>query len=76
MQLGYYTIPSDNRELQPNSSAEILSSYYTIPSDNRELQPYCFHISSFYNYTIPSDNRELQQEMIEKTAQELLYHTK
>ncbi len=34
---GYYTIPSDNRELQPARSL-IPATNYTIPSDNRELQ--------------------------------------
>ena len=34
-----YTIPSDNRELQPGVSVNATSSHYTIPSDNRELQP-------------------------------------
>ena len=60
-----YTIPSDNRELQPRDREHDRALYYTIPSDNRELQ----HIGIFrkgrINYTIPSDNRELQQK---KTA--------
>ena len=34
----YYTIPSDNRELQLSESSQSLTSDYTIPSDNRELQ--------------------------------------
>ena len=36
-----YTIPSDNRELQPRAYYDEQIAYYTIPSDNRELQrPY------------------------------------
>ena len=34
----YYTIPSDNRELQLLRHSWKLPIYYTIPSDNRELQ--------------------------------------
>ena len=34
----YYTIPSDNRELQPCGYEPYEDEYYTIPSDNRELQ--------------------------------------
>ena len=33
-----YTIPSDNRELQPKSKDGRNIIDYTIPSDNRELQ--------------------------------------
>ena len=33
-----YTIPSDNRELQPRKAGFWKNFYYTIPSDNRELQ--------------------------------------
>ena len=35
----YYTIPSDNRELQRTSFTYAGKTNYTIPSDNRELQP-------------------------------------
>ena len=56
-----YTIPSDNRELQPSFIPSIVSSYYTIPSDNRELQPLDLAHAAIRYYTIPSDNRELQQ---------------
>ena len=35
----YYTIPSDNRELQRIRTMIWWTVYYTIPSDNRELQP-------------------------------------
>ena len=35
----YYTIPSDNRELQPQQHQHSTLQNYTIPSDNRELQP-------------------------------------
>ena len=34
----YYTIPSDNRELQQLEEAQKTFLNYTIPSDNRELQ--------------------------------------
>ena len=34
----YYTIPSDNRELQLLIEREWNGEDYTIPSDNRELQ--------------------------------------
>ena len=34
----YYTIPSDNRELQHRGYAANFAHDYTIPSDNRELQ--------------------------------------
>ena len=33
-----YTIPSDNRELQPSVPCFPVEINYTIPSDNRELQ--------------------------------------
>ena len=33
-----YTIPSDNRELQPDEGIFMRGLDYTIPSDNRELQ--------------------------------------
>ena len=57
----YYTIPSDNRELQHDETARGIGANYTIPSDNRELQPApLFHFMILY-YTIPSDNRELQR---------------
>ena len=35
----YYTIPSDNRELQHIEIKNNEEYHYTIPSDNRELQP-------------------------------------
>ena len=46
-----YTIPSDNRELQPISRVRRLSVYYTIPSDNRELQ--LMRFAQFYKLIIP-----------------------
>ena len=58
----YYTIPSDNRELQHFCALYLFIVYYTIPSDNRELQPALLTTPQTLNYTIPSDNRELQQE--------------
>ena len=35
----YYNIPSNNRELQPQQSIEVMFGNYNIPSNNRELQP-------------------------------------
>ena len=55
-----YTIPSDNRELQPKVHDKKADKYYTIPSDNRELQLVGGEKRYYQNYTIPSDNRELQ----------------
>ena len=55
-----YTIPSDNRELQPVYDINKNGCYYTIPSDNRELQLGIYVLHTQINYTIPSDNRELQ----------------
>jgi len=43
----YYTIPSDNRELQPYDYIFCSNRYYTIPSDNRELQPYDYRDFAF-----------------------------
>ena len=57
----YYTIPSDNRELQHIFESAHLCYNYTIPSDNRELQPLPLLVYVCFYYTIPSDNRELQQ---------------
>ena len=34
----YYTIPRNNRELQPILVVDSLLNYYTIPRNNRELQ--------------------------------------
>ncbi len=56
-----YTIPSDNRELQPYNRLYLRRYHYTIPSDNRELQPDDDTEEKLMDYTIPSDNRELQQ---------------
>ena len=36
--LSYYTIPRNNRELQPIFSIRLKLSDYTIPRNNRELQ--------------------------------------
>ena len=57
----YYTIPSDNRELQQMRRYHEELGYYTIPSDNRELQQEKMKETGRINYTIPSDNRELQR---------------
>ena len=56
----HYTIPSDNRELQPKDIFIYEETHYTIPSDNRELQLDDVNTVKWFNYTIPSDNRELQ----------------
>ena len=55
-----YTIPSDNRELQPGGVKDGDFIHYTIPSDNRELQRNTKYELKCDDYTIPSDNRELQ----------------
>ena len=57
----YYTIPSDNRELQHDETARGIGANYTIPSDNRELQRIGARGGGSSDYTIPSDNRELQR---------------
>ena len=36
--LSYYTIPRNNRELQPLESKRLETTDYTIPRNNRELQ--------------------------------------
>ena len=36
--LSYYTIPRNNRELQPLRHTKLVDAYYTIPRNNRELQ--------------------------------------
>ena len=56
----YYTIPSDNRELQHHYLDQKAKENYTIPSDNRELQRRSGRKPNNTDYTIPSDNRELQ----------------
>ena len=56
----YYTIPSDNRELQRFRRTPGAIFNYTIPSDNRELQHDYLVDANKQDYTIPSDNRELQ----------------
>ena len=35
-----YTIPRNNRELQPGQIARMNHLNYTIPRNNRELQPF------------------------------------
>ena len=47
----YYTIPSDNRELQHDETARGIGANYTIPSDNRELQRR--HEKPVYTLIIP-----------------------
>ena len=58
--LSYYTIPRNNRELQPLLFIFIISFYYTIPRNNRELQQLSFVSIRMMYYTIPRNNRELQ----------------
>ncbi len=50
----YYTIPSDNRELQLIMDFGSLKGDYTIPSDNRELQQsrYQDHILAIIPYQV------------------------
>ena len=59
----YYTIPSDNRELQQKVVTGQVLLDYTIPSDNRELQQNNGKRINSTDYTIPSDNRELQPNL-------------
>ena len=49
----YYTIPSDNRELQHNTKMKSEAGHYTIPSDNRELQLTGHECLVILYYTIP-----------------------
>ena len=57
----YYNIPSNNRELQRNTTLIILFENYNIPSNNRELQQNGEMVMQEKHYNIPSNNRELQQ---------------
>ena len=61
--LSYYTIPRNNRELQPFIALVFPVEHYTIPRNNRELQ----HIIEIFirrlDYTIPRNNRELQHSI-------------
>ncbi|EEV02677.1 hypothetical protein ROSINTL182_05399 [Roseburia intestinalis L1-82] len=52
--LGNYTIPSDNRELQLTGDVIPVPKNYTIPSDNRELQQsrYQDHILAIIPYQV------------------------
>ena len=67
-----YTIPSDNRELQPACCIIVNIMYYTIPSDNRELQRTMPVKGKQLHYTIPSDNRELQPQRLCITEREII----
>ena len=58
--LSYYTIPRNNRELQPAILLINADKNYTIPRNNRELQRYGQARSLTSYYTIPRNNRELQ----------------
>ena len=58
--LSYYTIPRNNRELQPKKEAYGGQFNYTIPRNNRELQPKFWNVAQNRDYTIPRNNRELQ----------------
>ena len=58
--LSYYTIPRNNRELQPLKTCWTKKKNYTIPRNNRELQRFVRGDFSFVDYTIPRNNRELQ----------------
>ena len=57
----YYTIPRNNRELQPSFSNSVANTDYTIPRNNRELQPDTGIAFCIDYYTIPRNNRELQR---------------
>ena len=60
----YYTIPSDNRELQLIITIQKIALNYIIPSDNRELQRSNHKAPANENYTIPSDNEENQKSIL------------
>ena len=59
--LSYYTIPRNNRELQPNRTPLYERINYTIPRNNRELQRPAHAGFVLIYYTIPRNNRELQR---------------
>ena len=59
--LSYYTIPRNNRELQPDGSHVVDAENYTIPRNNRELQRMDLEKNLLPYYTIPRNNRELQR---------------
>ena len=73
-----YTIPSDNRELQPTVALIKPSPYYTIPSDNRELQRKEDYKKILHDYTIPSDNEENQKSILKlrKNRNQPLHYNK
>ena len=58
----YYTIPSDNRELQLMFSHSFRALNYTIPSDNRELQrtKKDGYISSIIPYQVITGNYNIR----------------
>ena len=58
--LSYYTIPRNNRELQPEDVQRDRCRDYTIPRNNRELQQLHYAAIWIFYYTIPRNNRELQ----------------
>lgn len=57
--LSYYTIPRNNRELQPFQCFIKIHRNYTIPRNNRELQQPPYNPDNRKYYIIPSNNREL-----------------
>ena len=66
--LSYYTIPRNNRELQPHSASTGQHQNYTIPRNNRELQHMFAAYHAGENYTIPRNNRELQRAFRNRAA--------
>ena len=67
MLVRHYNIPSNNRELQPESLPGAIEEYYNIPSNNRELQQNSIYWYMKLDYNIPSNNRELQQSFTAST---------
>ena len=74
----YYTIPSDNRELQLIITIQKIALNYIIPSDNRELQRGNHKAPANENYTIPSDNEENQKSILKlrKNRNQPLHYNK
>ena len=71
----YYTIPSDNRELQQYNEYPPQHDNYTIPSDNRELQPVTITAdgSSIIPYQVITGNYNQEPVLLSEKG---LYHTK
>ena len=68
-----YTIPRNNRELQPVPPWSGCWIDYTIPRNNRELQHRLHEVVLDVYYTIPRNNRELQLSLLADVAS--IYYT-